>query len=49
MGWTHYRLAKAARDPAERREHAGEARKLWTQIDQPDLVAMVDALPGGGD
>lgn len=43
IGWTHERLARIARNDAERRSHVETAWKAWTSIDRPDLVQLLDA------
>jgi tetratricopeptide (TPR) repeat protein len=49
MGWTERRVARLCDEPAERARHVAEARRLWTAIDRPDLVADLDREFGTSD
>lgn len=43
MGQSHQRLARLALDRADQKYHAEEARRLWTLVDRPDLVADLES------
>ena len=46
IGQTHLRLARHAATPAEAAAHREAARRAWTSIDRPDLIAkLLDKAP----
>jgi tetratricopeptide (TPR) repeat protein len=42
MGWTHVRLSRISSQDSEKAEHIAQARQLWTSIERPDLVKLLD-------